>query len=94
MQIPDQEEDRRLYRIQNQVEYFGAGRTQDGHQILLGVQLPELVLIEFDKVGNYLHTTTKILPDDAMSWGAIAMRLTRIMVGFRQRSKNYNVNST
>jgi len=64
MLIPDP--DRNLYSVRNQVEYFGAGRTRSGEQVLLGIQLPELVCIAFDKDGNYLHTTTKALSEDAL----------------------------
>lgn len=43
-----------LYRIQNNPHYFYAGHLENGNQILMGVQLPELVSVEFDPDGNYI----------------------------------------
>jgi hypothetical protein len=49
----------RLYKIASDDLYFRTGHLQDGTQVLMGLQRPELVLVEFDTDGNYQKTETK-----------------------------------
>jgi len=52
----------RLYAIQNDTYRFRTGALPDGRQVLMGVQFPELVVVEFDAEGNYLNLFTRDIP--------------------------------
>lgn len=48
-----------LYSIATNIPYFYTGHLADGTQTLMGVQLPHILMIEFDADGNYLKTSLK-----------------------------------
>lgn len=48
---------RSLYNIKPGLVY-DAGRLENGNQIVMGIQFPEIVLVEFDADGNYLGYET------------------------------------
>lgn len=58
-----QKTDEGRYKIQNANLYsphlYYAGCLLNGHQVLMGVKNPKLVMIEFDADGNYLQTITR-----------------------------------
>lgn len=58
---------KRLYNIQNDAVYFHTGRVKNGNQVLMGVLMPELVMVEFDGDGNYLGITTREIPKQFLS---------------------------
>ena len=65
----------RLYNIQNSTYYFHTGCLTDGHQVLMGVQMPEAVLLLFDASGNYECTHVRdfsTLPSTDFSQGFYA----------------------
>lgn len=43
-----------LYAVQPDQEYFDAGKTIDGRQVLMGLYCPEIVAIFFDASGNVI----------------------------------------
>jgi hypothetical protein len=47
-----------LYTIQADDCHFDTGVLPNGHQVLIGIQLPEIVIVEFDPEGNFITTTT------------------------------------
>lgn len=47
------------YNIRDNYDYYRAGYLRNGHQVLMGPQMPELVLVEFDTDGTYLRTATR-----------------------------------
>ena len=49
----------RSYNIQNDVSHYYAGHLKDGSQVLMGIQLPELVMVEFAPTGKYVRTTIR-----------------------------------
>jgi hypothetical protein len=53
--------------IQNQTYYFRTGHLVNANQVLISAQLPELVMIEFDKDGGYMRTLVKELPHELLS---------------------------
>ena len=59
----------RLYNIQNDPILFHTGRGENGNQMLIGVQFPEIVLVEFDAQGNYLRVVTREIPKQFLSVG-------------------------
>ena len=61
------EADNLLYKIQNDSYHFHTGYTQNGNQILMGVQFPEIVMVEFDKAGNYLTILARAIPQELLS---------------------------
>lgn len=54
----------KTYRIQNPEYDFNTGFTGDGKQVLMGILMPELVLVEFDAQGNYLQIQMRSLPSE------------------------------
>ena len=52
----------RLYSIQNDTYRFHTGALPDGRQVLMGVQFPELVVVEFDAEGNYSTLFPRDIP--------------------------------
>jgi hypothetical protein len=57
----------RLYTIQHDGWHYHAGRIRSGTQVLMGVQLPELVMVEFDDEGGFLRTLQRALSRAAVS---------------------------
>lgn len=53
-----------LYNIAINIPYFYTGRSSNGTQTLMGVQMPDLVMVVFDADGNYLRTDLKAIPQD------------------------------
>ena len=49
----------RSYNIKNDVLHYYAGHLKSGNQVLMGIQLPELVMVEFDSTGGYVGTTIR-----------------------------------
>lgn len=49
----------RRYTLKSDDMLFVTGQKDNGNQVLMGVQLPELVLVEFDAEGNYLSTSVR-----------------------------------
>jgi hypothetical protein len=57
----------RLYNIQHEPGSFHTGHVKNGNQILISVQLPEIVMVEFDADGNYLRVATREIPKQYLS---------------------------
>ena len=43
----------RLFRIRNNRHYFYTGQLPGGQQIMMGIQLPEILAVYFDKAGRF-----------------------------------------
>lgn len=51
--------DGRLYNIQNDVYHYHTGLLENGNQVLMGVQLPELVMVEFNPEGHFVELAAR-----------------------------------
>lgn len=56
----------RLYHIKNDANYFYAGRIKNGKQVLMGIQAPEIIVIEFDEEGNCSNTILRIISKELL----------------------------
>jgi hypothetical protein len=52
-----------VYNLGSNPSVFYAGRINNGNQVLIGVQLPEIVIVEFDTQGNFLTFSVQDLPE-------------------------------
>ena len=57
----------RLYNIQNSEIYFHTGHLENGNQVLMGIQFPDIALLEFDPQGNYLSIAARGIPKQFLS---------------------------
>jgi hypothetical protein len=48
-----------LYPIINDGYHYYAGQTKEGNQVLMGVQLPDIVAVEFSAAGELLHVLSR-----------------------------------
>jgi len=67
--VMDSNEQQRLFQIKDDGNYFRAGYLRNGHQVLMGVQSPELVMVDFDIDGTYLSTTIRSIVSTDRSSG-------------------------
>lgn len=62
----------RLYTVASNPPYFYTGRLANGTQLLMGIQPPDFVLVEFDIHGNYLRVWGE---DNALGSSGISQHL-------------------
>ena len=65
----DRNSSQRSYHIQNSTYYFYAGYLENGNLVLMGIQQPKLVMVEFDPEGNYLKTSDREVFQERLTSG-------------------------
>jgi hypothetical protein len=56
----------RTYYLQSEPDHFRVGRLPNGNQVLMLIDVPDFVLVEFDADGNHLGITTRAMPPELL----------------------------
>jgi len=82
----------RRYAIQDNGSYFRAGHLPNGNQVLMGIQLPNVTLVEFDHAGSFVGVYCRPIatvgepssfsPAELADSGAVTIAVWQDQIGF------------